>query len=386
VRKLQILDTTLRDGEQAPCNEMSADCKRHLFSLIDSTGVDYIEVGFPAASPLEFELAQEFAHVPRRARLTVFARAVEKDIERALEAVRGTDDYQLQLLLTGSEVHVEHKRRSTIEAIFAETRRVCDFARRAGVRDLALGYEDASRGSREFLRRVVEIGVENGGTLVVLADTVGAALPSDMVALVTDVRKWIGEAAELSVHCHNDLGLALANGLAAALAGASMVQGTMGGIGERTGNTPIEELAAIAHYKAKDFGFRTSVDLVRVTEVALAVLRELGHEPWPHKPIIGRYAFSTAAGIHASGVMHAPITYEYVRPEDFGQTREIVLNRASGRANLRHVLDGQGLPYDEPLLKRIYEIFVADPQPSRFNDDDNFRQLYEAALEVVRVS
>lgn len=379
MRKLTILDTTLRDGEQAPGNEMKPETKLELFRAIDSTGVDYIEAGFPSASPADFEVVRETARAPRQARLCAFARAVPKDIDRALEALGGQPNVQLELLLTGSEIHVHHKRRSTPEAIFKETRDAVAYARSCGVEDIALGYEDSTRGTPEFLRRAIEIGVEAGGTTVVLADTVGCSTPSEIASLISATRAWVGDGPKISMHCHNDLGLALANTLAAIKAGADVVQTTFAGIGERAGNTALEELAAVLHYKAEEMGATTNLDVRRVREVCDQVCAALGLTAWKHKPVVGRYAFSTAAGIHASGLANAPITYQYVDPELFGRRSETVLNRLSGRANLRIALGEIGLQADDALVERMYAAFIADPNPTRFNARADFLELYNAA-------
>jgi len=379
LRKLTIFDTTLRDGEQAPGNEMTSETKLALFHAIDSSGVDYIEAGFPTASPVDFEVVREIARASRQARICAFARAVPRDIDRALEALDSQPNVQLELLLTGSEIHVHHKRRSTVEAIVKETRDAIAYAKSCGVEDIALGYEDATRGSAEFLRRVVEVGVEAGGTTIVLADTVGCSTPSEMASLVSATRAWVGDGPKISVHCHNDLGLAVANTLAAIKAGADVAQTTFCGVGERAGNAALEELAAILHYKPEEMGATANLDMRRVREVCDEVCAALGVTAWKHKPIIGRYAFSTAAGVHASGLANAPITYQYVDPELFGRRSETVLNRLSGRANLRIVLGESGLAADDALIERMYASFIVDPNPTRFNFRPALMELYHAA-------
>lgn len=385
-RQVGFFDTTLRDGEQAPGNSMSPETKVRLFAAFDAAGVDYIEAGFPSASAQDFATVQELARRPRRARVTAFARANATDIDNALAALDGQPNTQLQVLLTGSEIHVEHKRRMTPEEIIDETRTAVSYAAAQGVEDLSLGYEDSSRGRPEFLRRVVEAGVESGGTTVVLADTVGGSTPSEIASLVALVRSWIGDAARISMHCHNDMGLAVANTLAAIKAGADVVQTTFCGIGERTGNAAIEEVATVLHYKGEEYRAGIGLDLKLARQACEAVLRELGLELWKHKPILGRYAFSTAAGVHASGMANAPITYEFVEPDLFGRKRETLLNRASGRANLRVLMEQQGASFDDALLDEMYALFIADSNPMRFNDPDDFAELYARASDGVAAS
>ncbi|GAA1767960.1 LeuA family protein [Luedemannella helvata] len=375
-----VLDTTLRDGEQAPGNEMPIDRKVGLFELIDATGVNYIEVGFPASSPATHEFVQEVSRRSSRAAVTVFARATPKDIDTALDAVRSAERFQLQLLVTGSEIHAEHKRGQTWEEARAELVEACRYSLQAGVRDLSVGLEDSLRASPEYLRPMVEAGLDAGATLFVLADTVGGCVPEDVAARVRAALHWVGDAAGVTLHCHNDLGLALANAVAGLQAGAAGVQCTLAGIGERTGNTPLEELAVLTHYRGETLGFRTALDPRRCVEAANAVLDVIGERPWKHKPLLGDLAFSTAAGIHAKGMMNNPVCYEFVDPEVVGRERRILLGGASGRANLRHVGSALGMSISDDVLERMYERFSLDPSPARYNQPEQFTQLYRDSL------
>ncbi|WP_416974862.1 LeuA family protein [Streptomyces sp. 4F14] len=380
MKTIEIFDTTLRDGEQAPGNSMSPQVKVDLFQQIATTGVDNVEAGFPSASPADFEAAAAIAASPRDVTVTAFCRATVSDIDCAVAALGTAPRTQLEVLVTGSEVHAEHKRRMTLAEIERETKEATAYARSLGVTDLSLAFEDSTRGSLDFLHRVVDIGVSAGATTVVIPDTVGQATPESMAALVRAVRSWTGPEVQVSLHCHNDLGLALANSLAGLAAGADVVQTTFCGIGERTGNTAIEELTAVLHYKSAELGVRSRVDPRRMREVCEHVADALGLRIWKHKPVIGRYAFATAAGVHASGIANDPITYEYVEPGLFGRTREVVLSRTSGRANLRMRLTELGMDFTADRLNSMYQRFVSDPDPQRFNDDAAFRELYASAV------
>src|SRR5205823_654051 len=192
MRRIQIFDTTLRDGEQAPGNSMIGQTRLEVFEEIATTGVDYVEAGFPAVSKADFETVRDIARSKRDVAVTAFARATKQDIDCSLEALDGRPATQLEVLLTGSEIHVVHKRRKTIEEIERETREAVSYAHSCGVTDLSLAFEDATRGSLEFLRRVVEIGVEAGGTTVCLPDTVGQATPESITRMVRAVRSWVG--------------------------------------------------------------------------------------------------------------------------------------------------------------------------------------------------
>ena len=358
---------------------MSPQSKLELFSAIERCGVDYVEVGFPMASQADFDVAHAIARSARSARITVLARARTADIDRAVSALDSAAATQIQLLLTGSEIHAERKRGMSVEAIIKETRDAVAYVRSSGITDIGLGYEDASRGSYDFLRRVVEAGVDAGGTTVVLPDTVGGATPQEMETLISNARTWVGDSALISVHCHNDLGLATANSLAAIKAGADVVQTTFCGIGERAGNAALEEVATVLHYKRSEYGVESIVDLRRIREVCDAVCDVIGVTPWKHKPVVGRYAFSTAAGIHASGLANDPTTYQFVEPELFGRKREMLLNRLSGRTNIRVVIEKLGMHADDAHIDRMYDMFISDSEPRRFNRKVDLTELYDAA-------
>jgi len=376
-----VLDTTLRDGEQAPGNEMTIEDKIRLLELIDAAGPDYIEVGFPASSPATFEFVREISRKSRNAALTVFARATPKDIDTALDAVRDADRFQLQLLITGSEIHAEHKRGQTWEQARTELVEACNYSLKAGVRDLSIGLEDSLRASPEYLRPMMQAGLDSGANLFVLADTVGSCVPQEVEAKVRAALHWVNGAADVTLHCHNDLGLSLANAVAGMQAGAAGVQGTLAGIGERTGNTPLEELAVLTHYRGESLGFRTALNPRKCVEAANAVLEAIGERPWKHKPLLGDLAFSTAAGIHAAGMMNNPICYEFVEPELVGRERRILLGGASGRANIRHFAATLGMSIPEDVLDQMYQRFVLDPSPARYNSLEAFEGLYRDALD-----
>jgi 2-isopropylmalate synthase len=376
LRNITIFDTTLRDGEQAPGNEMSVKTKVELFNAIQKTGVQYVETGIPAASQVDFDATLEIARAERSVAVCAFARATVADIDIAVEALDGQSRTQVQILSTGSEIHAEHKRGMSLDALIEEIRRATTHARTCGVTDISIGYEDASRGSAGFLRPMIEAGVDAGATTVVLPDTVGAATPREAASLVSAARSWVGPSVSISVHFHNDLGLAVANSLAAVGAGADVVQTTFCGLGERAGNTALEELAAVLRYKGTEYGGRADIDLLRVREACEAVLESLNLTAWKHKPIIGRYAFSTAAGIHASGLERHPITYQFVEPELFGREAEVLISRASGRANLRAKLRENGLEYDEARVDRMYAMLATDHEPARLNNLSDLLDLY----------
>jgi 2-isopropylmalate synthase len=357
-RQITVFDSTLRDGEQAPGNAMSPDHKVALALALEEVGVDVIEAGFPSSSPEDFKAVQQVAQALSTARLSTLNRAVPADIEAAAEA-GGVDRHQIQIMATGSDFHLRHKRgisrRQGIDEVVASVA----LARELGFQDISLGVEDASRGTDELLRPLMEQAVAAGVSTVVLADTTGRMLPTEFGALVRRVRTWTPPQVALSTHCHDDLGLALANALAGLAAGAQAVQTTVGGIGERAGNTALEELAAVLHYKGEQLGLACGVRTDGLF-TAFEQLRQAIGMPWPrNKAIVGEYVFSTAAGIHQAGLIREPATYEYVEADRFGRHRQILIGRHSGRAVLRHLVEQAGFAPEPELVTALYERHVA---------------------------
>ncbi len=357
-RRISFFDTTLRDGEQAPGNAMSPQTKLELALAIEALGADVIEVGFPNSSPSDLAALQMVSKALTKARFCSLARANRADIEAAVTG-GGTDRHQVEIMVTGSELHMEHKRGITRAENLAETKLAIGFARSLGVRDISLGLEDASRGSDDLLRALIDTGLAEGATTVVLADTTGHMVPGEFGEMTAKVRSWIPGDIVLSTHCHDDMGLSLANALAGVEAGADEVQVTVAGIGERAGNTPLEELAAVLTYKGHLYGAHTTIETAGLHEVFQTLSRKIGLAPPRNKAIFGDNVFSTLAGIHQAGMLRNPITYEYVEPERFGQERQILVGRHSGRAVLRHVFDELGLPWDPVLGQRVYEEHIA---------------------------
>ncbi|HUQ54095.1 homocitrate synthase/isopropylmalate synthase family protein [Lentzea sp.] len=357
-RRISVFDTTLRDGEQAPGNAMSPQTKLELALAIEALGVDVIEVGFPNSSPSDLAALQLVSQALTKARFCSLSRANRADIEAAVTA-GGTDRHQVEIMVTGSELHMEHKRGITRAENLAETKFAIGLAHSLGVRDIALGVEDASRGSDDLLRALVETGLSEGATTVVLADTTGHMVPGEFGEMTAKVRSWIPEDVVLSVHCHDDMGLSLANALAAVEAGADEVQATVAGIGERAGNTPLEELVTVLTYKGHRYNAYTTVETAGLYEVFQTLSRKIGLAPPRNKAIFGDNVFSTLAGIHQAGMLRNPITYEFVEPERFGRQRRILVGRHSGRAVLRHVFDELGLPWDAALGQKVYEEHIA---------------------------
>ncbi|MFV0132311.1 LeuA family protein [Streptomyces sp. HMX87] len=359
VRRVSVFDTTLRDGEQAPANAMRPEDKLDLALRIEALGVDSIETGFPASSPSEFKATRLISQHLTRAKFVTFCRAVRADIETAVEA-GGVRNHEVQVMATGSDLHLEHKRQITRKEAVDEVVDAVAFARSLGVDSVSVPIEDASRGEHDLLRAITVGAVEAGADCFVIGDTSGCLTPQEYGDLIAAFREWAPSPVRISTHCHDDFGLALANAVAGLQAGADEVQATLGGIGERAGNTALEEIAALLAYKSEELGLRTDVRTEGMYEAYTALRKVIRLEEPRNKAIFGTYAFGTAAGVHQQGVLRNPATYEYVEPARFGRQRSILIGRHSGRSVLRHLLDELGVEVSEEKLTELYRSHVEE--------------------------
>ncbi|MDT0260430.1 LeuA family protein [Jatrophihabitans lederbergiae] len=359
VRRISIFDTTLRDGEQAPGNAMSTADKLELALRLEALGVDCVEAGFPASSPNDFEATRAISQALTRIPFATLCRAVRSDVATAVEA-GGAANHVIQIMGTGSDVHLEHKRGITRKEAIAELVDTAIFAKSLGVEVLGLGIEDATRGDPQFLQALTESAVEAGADYIPVADTSGCMTPNEFGDLIGQIRTWAPAPVRIGLHCHNDFGLALANSVAGLEAGADDVQVTLGGIGERAGNTALEELCALIAYKGHKLGLSTGVDLTGMYSVYNRLREVIRLEEPRTKAIFGRYAFGTAAGIHQHGMLRNPETYEYVEPAQFGRDRSLLISRHSGRAVLRYLLEQIDVHPDEEQLAELYRIHIAE--------------------------
>ncbi|MFH8347401.1 LeuA family protein [Streptomyces sp. NPDC018045] len=358
LRRTKIFDTTLRDGEQAPGNAMRPHQKLDIALKIEALGVDVIEAGFPSSSPSDRQAVRLIADALTSARVATLNRPVPEDIRLAVESA-GTERHHLQIMATGSEIHLRHKRGIQQAEAQDEVVEAIGFARSLGVRHVTLAIEDASRGSDGLLRPLITQSVSAGADTVTVADTTGCMVPAQYGGLIARIRSWIPPETVVSTHCHDDLGLSLANALAGIEAGADEVQTTLAGIGERAGNTPLEELIAVLTYNGEAIGAGTSAKTEGLYAAFNLLCEVIGLSAPRNKAIFGTNSFATQAGIHQAGILRAPLTYEYVEPARFGRERKILVGRHSGRAVLRHVLQELKLPTDERLVDRLYEEYVA---------------------------
>jgi 2-isopropylmalate synthase len=378
-RRISVFDTTLRDGEQAPGNAMTPAQKLSLALRIEALGVDCIEAGFPASSPSEFEATRLIAEHLTTARFITFCRSARKDVDTAV-AAGGIANNEVQLMATGSDLHLEYKRGITRKQGIDEVVDTLRYTRSLGIAQTTLAIEDASRADHDYLRAIVESGIEAGATRVVIADTTGCTTPDQYGELIGKVCSWTPAAVPVVTHCHDDFGLSLANAVAGLQAGAGGVQVTLGGIGERAGNTPLEELAALLAYKREHFGFYTDIDTTKMYDAYTALRGVIGLDEPRNKAIFGTYAFGTAAGIHQQGILANPATYEYVEPAKFGRDRMLLVSRHSGRAVLRYVLDQIGVSVGEAELAELYRVHIAERSGSDCEDLTSLQRRLSAEL------
>jgi 2-isopropylmalate synthase len=360
-RDVIIFDTTLRDGEQAPGNAMSPEAKLRLARQLDTLGVDVIEAGFPAASQGDLRGVQQVAEAVRRPIIAALARCHERDIDAAAEALQPAQRKRIHVFIATSDLHLEQKlridRAECIERVRAAVQRARGYAA-----DVEFSAEDATRSDFDFLCRVVLVAIAEGATTINLPDTVGYTTPAEYAALFRAVRDRVPEAEKvvLSAHCHDDLGLAVANSLAAIEAGAGQVECTINGIGERAGNAALEEIVMAGRVRPQVIAFQCGVNPREIVRTSRLLSHEIGVFPQPNKAIVGRNAFAHEAGIHQHGVLQNGLTYEIIAPETVGAGgSSIVLGKHSGRHALERRYHQLGYELDAETLEKLYQAFTA---------------------------
>ncbi|MFY9556162.1 MAG: 2-isopropylmalate synthase [Blastocatellia bacterium] len=358
--KVIIFDTTLRDGEQSPGCSMNLAEKLRMARQLDRVGVDVIEAGFPIASDGDFEAVKAIAHEIRRPRIAALARATSDDILRAWEAVSDAARPRIHTFLATSDIHLDYKLRITREEAITRARECVELARSL-CDDVEFSPEDATRTDLDFLCAVVEAVIVAGATTINIPDTVGYTMPREFTRIIETIRRVRGaERATISVHCHNDLGLAVANSIAAIEAGARQVECTINGIGERAGNASLEEIVMALRVRNDLLPFRTSID-TRELYPASQLLTELtGAAVQANKAIVGRNAFAHEAGIHQDGVIKNRLTYEIMTPQSVGvPDSKLVLGKHSGRHALGLRCEQLGYQFERRDLDKVYRRFIA---------------------------
>src|SRR5437868_9944329 len=382
--RLIIFDTTLRDGEQSPGASMNLVEKLQVAHAPKDHGVDVFEAGFPIASPGDFEAVQAIARQVHGPTICGLARAINADIDRAWEALRDAPRPRIHVFLATSAIHREFKLHMAKDEI---ARRAVEGVQRAKsyCADIEFSPEDAARTELDFLAEVVERAIEAGATTVNIPDTVGYAVPSQYAAAIRHLKQTVRniDQAVISVHCHNDLGLAVANSLAALKEGARQVECTINGLGERAGNCALEEIVMAVRTRADYFGLDTKIQTKRLVPTSRLVSRVTGIAVQRNKAIVGQNAFAHEAGIHQDGMLKHAQTYEIMRPEDVGLLRtELVLGKHSGRHALRQRIRDLGYHLDDPQLQPVFDGFKALADRKKTIYDGDIEALAESVLHT----
>ncbi len=358
-RKIKIFDTTLRDGEQAPGCGMNIAEKLEVARQLELLGVDIIEAGFAVSSPGDFNSVKTIAKEIKGCTVCSLARAVEKDIDTAYEAVKAAESPLIHLFLATSPVHMRYKLRMTPEQVIERTAAAVAYAVKL-CPNVEFSAEDAMRSDREFLARVAEAAIVAGASVVNIPDTVGYVTPEEMFAMITYLKSAVPNIGKttLSVHCHNDLGMAVANSLAGVRAGADQVECTVNGLGERAGNAALEEIVMAIKTRREFMGCFTGIDTRQINRTSKLVYGIIGQTPAINKPVVGANAFAHEAGIHQHGVLAERTTYEIMSPEDVGLTKnKLVLGKHSGKHAIGDRLNEMGYMLTPEKLAEIYEKF-----------------------------
>lgn len=375
--EIKIFDTTLRDGEQAPGYSMNLNEKVRMAKQLEKLGVDMIEAGFPVASDDDFEAVSAIAASCKKAEVVGLSRALEKDIKTCWEAIKGAKKPRIHTFIATSDIHLKHKLKMSKDEVLKMAVEAVKYAKSLCDR-VDFSPEDATRSDKTFLYKVLTAVIDAGADTVNIPDTVGYTTPQEFYDLIKGIKENVPniQQAVISVHCHNDLGLAVANSLSAVLAGAGQIQCTINGIGERAGNASLEELVMALKVRADFYRASTNINTKEIYPASRLLSKITGIGVQPNKAIVGANAFAHEAGIHQHGVLMYKQTYEIMTPEDIGlETSSLVLGKHSGKHALRDRLFQLGF---EPSERELESLFV------RFkNLADKKKEIYDEDLEML---
>ncbi|MBA2731961.1 MAG: 2-isopropylmalate synthase [Acidobacteria bacterium] len=371
--KVTIFDTTLRDGEQSPGCSMNLEEKVRLARQLETLGVDVIEAGFPIASEGDFAAVEAVATACRQTTIAALCRTTEADIQRAAEALRKAERPRIHTFVATSDIHLEHKLKKTRAEVLEMTRNAVRLAR-TFCGEVEFSAEDATRSDVDYLCEVLAVAIEEGAAIINIPDTVGYTTPTEYAELIRTIRERVVHDSDvtISVHCHNDLGLAVANSLSAIEAGARQIECTVNGIGERAGNAALEEIVMAMHVRADRLPLETNVRTQEIYPTSQLLSEIIGCPVQPNKAIVGRNAFAHEAGIHQHGVLSNPLCYEIMTPESVGvPNNRIVLGKHSGRHALSKRYDELGCLLTPIELDAVYVRFtqLADKKKSIYDQD-----------------
>jgi len=357
-RRIQVFDTTLRDGEQSPGIALLPDEKATIAEQLERLGVDVVEAGFPGASPGDFEGVRAVSGAVRKPTVAALARSVREDLDAAAEALADARRSRIHIFLATSPIHMERKLGLQPAEVVAQARwAVAYAAERAD--EVEFSAEDATRSDPEFVARVCRVVIEAGATIVNLPDTVGYSVPDEYAAFLQNVRRRCPELRRvtLSAHCHDDLGLAVANSLAAIHAGADQVECTINGLGERAGNASLEEIVVALKIRSDHFEVETGIDTEQIAESSRLVSELTGYAVQPNKAVVGANAFAHEAGIHQDGMLKDPRTYQIIDPADVGVRMTLPLGKHSGRHAFARACAERGIHLSGEELNAAFRRF-----------------------------
>lgn len=359
MRQIDIFDTTLRDGEQSPGVALNPGEKVQIARQLAKLGVNVIEAGFPIASPGDFEAVKRIAEEVRQVSICALARTQAQDIERAWEAILKAESPRIHTFIATSPIHMQYKLKKSPDAVLEQAVAGVKLAK-SKVADIEFSAEDASRSDVDFLGRVFSAAIKAGATVLNIPDTVGYATPDEFAQFLRAVMERTEgiEKVKVSVHCHNDLGLAVANSLVAVQAGVHQLEGAINGIGERAGNAAVEELAMALKTRRDQYQVETTINSKEIARTSQMVSRLTGMIVQPNKAIVGKNAFAHESGIHQDGVLKERSTYEIMSPDSIGLDMDtIVLGKHSGRHAVRERLTELGLEVDEARMDEVFKEF-----------------------------
>lgn len=389
MRRIKIFDTTLRDGEQSPGCSMNLGEKLEMAAQLEKLGVDVIEAGFAVSSPEDFESVRQIAALLKKTTVASLARATKSDIDTAFDAVKEAKKPRIHVFLASSDIHLQHKLHMTREEMLQQTGEMVRYAKSL-VQDIEFSAEDASRTDWEFLAKVYETAIANGANVINVPDTVGYVTPQEMFEMISYLKQHVKgiEQAEISVHCHNDLGMAAANSLASVRAGAAQVECTLNGIGERAGNASMEEIIMALRTRQSYYHAETGIDTTNIYKSCKKLSAITGVPIGPTKPVVGANAFAHEAGIHQHGVLNDRLTYEIMTPESVGISHNtMVLGKHSGRHAFDEKLKAMGYTLSKEDLAKAFADFkkLADLKKNVTDRDLEALLAGAAKLEIEEV-
>src|SRR6266403_2083018 len=385
MERITVFDTTLRDGEQSPGCSMNVQEKLRLAHQLDRLGVDVIEAGFPIASEGDFAAVEAIAAAIRRPIIAGLARACSQDIERAWQALKGAAHPRIHVFLATSDIHLQYKLKITRPKCLEQARDAVRLAKSL-CEDVEFSPEDATRTDPEFLFQILTAVVGAGATTLNIPDTVGYTMPAEFAALIHAIRQRVKgiENVTISAHCHNDLGLAVANSLAAVEAGARQVECTINGIGERAGNCSLEEIVMILKTRSDSYPYHTGIHTEHLFSASQLLAGIITFGPQPNKAIVGRNAFAHEAGIHQDGYLKEKTTYEIIDPKSVGvPVGKLVLGKHSGRHALKQRCETLGFSLSKVELDIVYTQFTALADRKKGLLDEEIAGIVEASQKAL---